>query len=324
MWKEILWVKPKVDAGDAKRMERTLSQRFATATQRFGVGLKAILKGSLFGLSVGLVSKLLNPLEELTDRIKSLMEEGSNLTNLADEFNTDPGKIKRLQDVGKSLGLAPDKLQELMTKYAKAVEDGRDALAKGETLSDASKSVQNFLGQQDLAEGFFSFINNLKNDPNRTQAEQNVFGGRLHGPEKKFVNANFPAAFAAINEPGVDQINAAVNNAANASDVQARLSTENETKAFVSDSKRPLSNYVKTLEAAANAKAERLSANFNQFEALRKAADEIQGVKNGLETLNNNLLDGIGQIRGLKNDLKETLPKMTKELGKAGDRGPKF
>lgn len=321
MWKEILWVKPKVDAGDAKRMERTLGQRFGAVTRRFGAGLKGIIKGSILGISLGVISKLLNPLEAVEQRIKDLIGEATDVRDLADRLNTDPGKIKRLQDVGASLGLSPEKLQDLMVKYAEAVQEGIDAKKKGEMGSEASQAVSAFADEKDLAEGFFQFIQSLAKSPNQAATEKVVFGEQQFGAAKKFIGADFKKEFAGL--PSVDTLNTAVNNSANAGDVQNRLKASRESRSFVLDSAQPMSAIVRRLEETEKARAARLSENLKDFESLKRAADGIEGIKTAVEQINNKILDGFGQIKGLKDDIKQQIPKVINELGRAGDRGPK-
>lgn len=320
MWKEILWVKPKVDQGDAKRMERTLSQRFQTATRRFGMGLKGIIKGSVFGLSLGVLSKLLNPLEAVQDKVKSLLEQGADIRDLADRFNTEPGKIKRLQDVASSLGLEPEKLAELMEKYAKAVEEGQKDLEAGNPLDAGSQAVSEFSNEKDLAEGFFKFIQSLSGDKNRGKIEEAVFGEKQYGAAKRFINADFAKQFAAINEPSAAVLTKSVNNAANAGDVQAKLKTQRETEGFVKDTKNPLEAMVRQMEASNLAQARKESEDFSRFQVYKKAADEITEVKNFFQEMNFHLLNGIGQIRQLISEVQSLKNYLPRWLRGGGDK----
>ncbi len=73
MFSEILRIKPVLDSGAAKQMEQSLSARFSSIAKRFGGGLKSVIKGSLLGISIGLLNRLLNPLEALEEKIKNLL-----------------------------------------------------------------------------------------------------------------------------------------------------------------------------------------------------------------------------------------------------------
>jgi hypothetical protein len=163
MFTEILKVKPVLDTGSAKQMEASLSARFARVAQRFGTGLKHVIKGSILGISLGLLNKLLNPLEALEEKIKTLLGQGGDIRDLADRFGTTPGQLKRLQDVAGSLGVKPDELKDLLTKFADAVENARKELQDPfQERSAATRAVQNFVGEKDLAEGFLKFLGGLQ------------------------------------------------------------------------------------------------------------------------------------------------------------------
>ncbi len=165
MFTEILRIKPVLDGAASKQMENNLSARFARVATRFRGGIMAALKGSILGVSLGLLNKLLNPIEALEDKIKSLLGQGSDIRDLADRFNTSPANIKRLQDVGSSLGVTPDKLNDMMTKYANAVEQAKQELENPfQERSPSTNAVKNFVGEKDLAEGFFQFLRSLNNE----------------------------------------------------------------------------------------------------------------------------------------------------------------
>lgn len=163
MFNEILRIKPVLDSGSAKQMENDLSSRFARVATRFGSGLKSVIKGSFLGISLGLISKLLNPIEALEDKIKALLAEGTDIRDLADRFNTSGGRLKQLEDVSKSLGVTPDQFKDMLLKYAQAVEKGREELNNPFIEPSASTvAVKQFVGEKDLVKGFSQFITSLQ------------------------------------------------------------------------------------------------------------------------------------------------------------------
>ena len=158
MFNEILRIKPVLDDGSAKQMEQSLSSRFARVASRFGSGLKNVIKGSFLGISLGLISKLLNPIEELEDKIKKLFGEGTDIRDLSDRLGSTPGQVKQLQDVAQTLGVAPDQFKDMIVKYAEAIEKGREELANPFTeKSGSTLAVRNFVGEKDLAKSFTDF-----------------------------------------------------------------------------------------------------------------------------------------------------------------------
>lgn len=163
MFSEILKIKPVLDSAAAKNMQASLTGRFALVAQRFGKGLQQVIKGSVLGISLGLLNKLLNPLEALEEKIKNLLGQGEDITDMADRFGTPPGQLKQLQDVAQSMGVTPDEFKNLLTKYAEAIEKGRQELANPfETPSAASIGLKQFVGEKDIAKSFTDFLGSLK------------------------------------------------------------------------------------------------------------------------------------------------------------------
>jgi hypothetical protein len=163
VFNEILRIKPVLDDASAKQMEQSLSSRFARVAGRFGQGLKSVIKGSFLGISLGLISRLLNPIEALEDKIKKLLGEGTDVRDLADRLGSSPGQVRQLQDVAQSLGVAPDQFKDLIVKYAEAIEKGREELANPFTeKSGSTLAVRNFVGEKDLAKSFQDFLTSLR------------------------------------------------------------------------------------------------------------------------------------------------------------------
>jgi hypothetical protein len=163
VFNEILRIKPVLDSGTANQMEASLTSRFARIAGRFGQGLKAVVKGSVLGISLGLLNKLLNPLEALDEKIKKLLGEGSDFKDLADKFGTSGGKLKQFQDVAQSLGVSPDAFREALTKYNDAIEKAREEIANPfQEKSASTQIVGRFSNQKDQLEGFKSFLAFLK------------------------------------------------------------------------------------------------------------------------------------------------------------------
>jgi hypothetical protein len=160
---EILKIKPVLDTAATAQMEQSLSARFSRVAQRFGQGLRSVIKGSFIGISLGLISRLLNPIEALEDKIKKLIGEGTDIRDLADRFNTSPGKLKQLQDVAQTLGVNPEQFKDMITKYAQAIEKGREELQNPFVQpSSTTLAVKQFVGEKDIAKSFTEFLMSLK------------------------------------------------------------------------------------------------------------------------------------------------------------------
>lgn len=173
MLTEILRIKPVLDESTAKQMEASLSARFARVAGRFGSGLKQVIKGSVLGISLALLSKILNPIEALDTKLKTLLGHGTDLSDLAEKFGTSPGKVKQLQDVAQSFGVTPDQFKEVITKFADSVEKARDELANPFQEKSASTVILgNIAKEKDLAEGFKQFLTFLKTTGKGTGTDQ--------------------------------------------------------------------------------------------------------------------------------------------------------
>lgn len=163
MFTEVLRIKPALDDASAKQMEQSLAARFARVASRFGEGLKSVIKGSFLGISLGLISRLLNPIEALEDKIKNLLGQGNDIRDLADRLKSTPGQVKQLEDVAQSLGVTPDQFKDMITKYAQAIEKGREELQNPFVEPSASTiAVRQFVGEKDLVKSFSDFLTSLK------------------------------------------------------------------------------------------------------------------------------------------------------------------
>lgn len=147
-------------------MERTLHQRFGRAAATFGRGLKSALRGSLLGIGVALLNRLINPIKEIEDRIKEILGQSQDLTEEAARFNTSTGQIQRIKSVAGSLGVKPEALKDLMGKFATAIEGARLETDPTAVKSADYRVLQNYLGEKDLGKSFIQFLSDLKDTGN--------------------------------------------------------------------------------------------------------------------------------------------------------------
>jgi len=320
MFNEVLRIKPVLDNASAKQMEQSLSKRFATIAGRFKGGLMAALKGSILGISLGLLNKLLNPIEAMEERIKSLLGQGQDIRDLADRFNTTPGQMMRLQDVGASLGVTPDQLKDMLTKFANTVETARKELADPfQQRSEGTQAVKNFVGEKDLAEAFFQFLQSLRAEgkssgrdvfygehrtekrrltgaESRADFERAVFGEELHGGQRRLVDADFPKQLAKLNEPSAEKLTRAVNKNAALGDQDAILKTRNATRNFLGGTAQMNAKMIADMEKAQALENERENKRLASYEDIRKAADGIEEAKKVLMDIGAQLTKGVGYL----------------------------
>lgn len=187
MFKEILQVVPKLSAGDLNAMEGSLNSRFTRVAKRFGKGLLgALTGGGIAGVALDLVNKILNPLKETQDAIDRVLKQGDDIVTNAKQFGTTAGKLFRLQQLGKSVGLDPESLNVLLEKFQGAVV---------QATQDPNKetSVRAYVGSKDMADAFFEFIQSLQK-MNKTQqvlVQQDVFGEKQILRMAQFLQTDF-------------------------------------------------------------------------------------------------------------------------------------
>ena len=311
MFTEILRIKPKLSEADARTMENRLSSRFGRIAKRFGSGLKAAMKGTLVGLSLGLLAKLLDPLKEMEDRIKALLKLGEDTSEQADRFGTTSGKLRRLQDVSKIIGVDPDRLSELMNKYAEAIEKGRAELLDPDPEKEKSASTKvlgNFLNDKDIAQSFYEFLNSLKNaDPaTRRTAEMEVLGGGQTGAARKLIEADFAKEFARLGGPDSDKLGSALDKLAALEDRRRLAETKLEQQNIVQTSGKVNNGIVDKFSAAAKRDQVQELKDLSNIERLQKAQEGIDELAKLLTWILDFARMGVGYLGDLVKFLKES------------------
>lgn len=173
-WSEVLKVVPKLDSSALAQMESSLSNRFGRIAKGFGKGLLTALKsGAITAAVLTIVDKLLNPLKETQEAIDKILHRGDQIVTNAKQFGTTAGKLFKLQQFGKSVGLEPETMNLLVEKFQSAV---------AQAALDPTKpsAVKQFVGEKDTAEAFFEFIQELQkmNATQKSLIQQEVFGER--------------------------------------------------------------------------------------------------------------------------------------------------
>lgn len=358
MFSEVLRIKPVLDSSTAKQMETNLATRFGRIAQRFGGGLKAVIKGSILGISIGLLNRLLNPLEALEDRIKNLVGQGSDIRDLADRFGTSAGTLKQIQDFGKSVGVDPDKLKDLMQKFAQAVETAREEIQDPtKVLSPSSIAVRQFTSEKDLGKGFLDFLLSLRREgqtsgrdiffsdyekqaaaqraaqgkvlsdderqllasrglirhqtgqESRQEIERTVFGEQLFGSQKRLVETDFNSQLGKLNEPSLQSLNSNINKLAGLSDQKNFLEVQSENKVLAETAKTLNAQMIADMEAAKQREEKRTTDQLKSYEDLRRGADAVEDLKEGMA----NLLSNVSSLLGELKNLTSFIPKITSQ-----------
>src|SRR5690606_16209352 len=114
MFHEVLRIRPVLDRGATAQMERSLNSRFTRVASGCRSGLMRALRGRILGVGKGMITRLIQTLAALEERVKKLMGEGEELSDLAERMGAKPGQLKQLQLAGQALGMSPEKFNEML------------------------------------------------------------------------------------------------------------------------------------------------------------------------------------------------------------------
>lgn len=328
MFSEILNIKPVLDPAQSKKMEESLSKRFRRVARKFGKGLEGALKGTILGISLGLLQKLLNPIQELEDRIKALLGESADISDLADKYGASPGEVRELQDTAQALRVKPEELVGMLDSFAKSVQSAQeelDNLKPGEVLSETSNNVRQFVGRENMIEAFSNFLvslNKVGQGPGyarklpgggtkqltglqaRQEVERNVFGDKLSGPQRKLLE-NITKVDLGKNYPGIDQVDAAARKGTALADQQALSETVRNTQSFVNGVGNTSSQAITAMETLARQSQQELDSRLKSYASQAKTAETIGEIMLVLKDLVAKITEGLSLIVNLFGDVKE-------------------
>jgi hypothetical protein len=234
---DILKIIPKMDSSDLKKLEDQLQSRFTKISKKFGKGLMDVLKGGgIAGLALGLIDKLLNPLQAVQESIDRMLKTSDDLATQANQFNTSSGKLFKLVQIGKSAGLDQEGLFTLITKFQTAV-----AQAKADPNDQSVSAVRNFTNEKDTALNFFNFIQSLQKLDRNQQllVQQQVFGEKQIGKMSEFLNLDFAKQFRAtgLDNQSSETFTKSIDKMAKLSDLADILKVKNENKDIIDKSR---------------------------------------------------------------------------------------
>jgi hypothetical protein len=185
----ILRLTPKADPAGLNDMENKLSKRFAGVAKKFGVGLKrAILGGGVTALALGVINKILNPLQETQAALDRILGQTDDVVTAAKQFETTSGKYFKLQQLAQYSGIDEGSLQLQLTKFQTALAEER-AKKPGEEKG----TLQNFTGFTDTVDAFVAFSESLKTmkPDDRILIQKEIFGEKAIGKMSDFLNLDF-------------------------------------------------------------------------------------------------------------------------------------
>jgi hypothetical protein len=184
---------PKLSASELGTMEKKLNQRFKKVAKTFGKGLGAsILGGGLVGAAMGVVDKILNPLQATQEAIDRSLKSADDVVTNARQFGSSPGELARLRAMGQAKGIDPSDLDVMLSKYQGAIADANKDPSK-------ASAVANYRDDKNIVTSFFQFMQNLgrMDDMNaRRSAQEEVFGEKQILKMADFLNQSSDEWFA--------------------------------------------------------------------------------------------------------------------------------
>lgn len=283
MFSEILKIIPKLDAKTLRQMQDALQSRFTKLSKAFGKGLVSAIKGGgIAGIALGLIDKLLNPLKEVQEAIDRTLKTSDDLATNAKQFNTSTGKLAKLVTIAKATGLDQDNLFTLITKFQTAVAE-----AKANPNDPNVNSVKNFVNQEDTAQAFFGFIQQLEKMTKDQQVliQQQVFGEKQILKMADFLQSvGDPKTLAAIvKNTGIGGITSekasrAINKNADLNDLSGSLSAGRDFTDLIDKSKAITEDMIRTRDKSEKLRLQRETQqiqSYNDLAAISQSAEKI-------------------------------------------------
>lgn len=303
MFKEILWLQPKVTPGDLAKMESSLGRRFTNLAKKFGKGLTAALSGGgIAGLALGLIDKLLNPLKETQEAIDRVLKQGDDIVTNAKQFGTTAGRLFRLQQLAASTGLDQGSLDMLLAKFQTSV---------AEAAADPNKqtSVRQFVGETDTAEAFFQFIQALQKMEKNQQilVQQEVFGEKQILKMADFLQTDFAAQAKLLGGPTSETLTPGLEKLGAANDLKDALEARRTLTDTLEKSRIINEDMVRAQDEQAKLELQKENNQIKSYEDLAA----ISAASNEILNLGKEALLGVTSMVVKLTDLTNNVKKMT-------------
>lgn len=332
MFSEILKIKPQLDNAQAAKMEKDLSSRYARVAKKFGNGLKNAMKILSGGILLTLLSKLMNPLDELEEKVKSIVNLGKDLNERAMEFGTSAGELKKFQDaLYVRGGITPDASAKMIESVRDLIEKARVEIRNtGNTQSAETDAVRNFaltndtdyvkitkeilnsLGVARRGNGFTNFnvggdkgVIELSGDDYSKEFEELIFGDRFRGSLERLIASGVVDSLNAVNTP-VSRINEEATRLATVAETDRAMETKVSTDDFVKSAELISNRTVTSLWEKQAIELEGVRNDLKKIDSLIEAAKGIQEVLNSFRSLISTITSGIGEIVGFIRKLKDS------------------
>ncbi len=335
MFSEVVKLVPTIDRAGLNSMFQNLSARFSGVARKFGDGMKAALKfGGLGAITSLLAAKLLNPLQKAEELIDKIIGKGDDAVTNAEEFNSDPGKLLRLEAVARAKGLDAEQLRSLISKFQGALAKEQEAATAPAKLEQKLSETQDplkrqelqiqlkaardgaaeggvlheFINETDTVDAFFKFIQSLQkvDKPTQTVVQSQIFGERVRGKAAEFFNATDLAEILA-KLPSSSTLKTAAEKTGKLSDQKDLLTAIRETEDFVTKSTLVKESQIIAIDQSERQANRGDDKTLQRFDALKSSSIAIQELTQKFDAfatdfINNvapELIKGINIISGV-------------------------
>ncbi len=332
MFTEVIKLVPTLDRSALSSMFENLSKRFSSVARKFGDGMKSALKfGGLAGIATALISKLVNPLQKAEEIIDRVLNKGDDAVTAAEEFQSTPGKVLRLQALGRAKGLDPETIFNLVRKFQGALAKEQEAIAAPEKiqrkLAETKDPVQRlalqaelktaretaqqggvlheFINEKDIVEAFFKFSQSLSalgrtDKAQQTVAETQVFGEKVRGKAVEFLNAtDFASILSKL--PSAKTLDVAATKTGNLNDLKDLLTGVRETEDFVTKSTLVNETQVKALDQSTRLSDKADNQTLQRFDALKSSSIAVQELTAKFDQFTTDFLNNVApeMVKGI-------------------------
>jgi tetrahydromethanopterin S-methyltransferase subunit G len=286
---EILKIKPQLDNADLNKMERTLGQRFQKIAKKFGGGIMSVLKaGGGIGIVLGLIDKLLNPLQAVQETIEKVLSTSDDIATNAQQFDTSIANLSKLVFIAKGSGLAEGDLYTIMQKFQTAL-----ATASKDKTSGDFMALKNYVGEKDIAKAFFQFIQELKKMDKNSQVlvQQQIFGEKQILKMSEFLNKDFAQFLkqSGLGNVSTKRLGQAVTKSADLNDILQGVRAANEAKNIIAASSKITADTVKAITDKEYSDQQREIDRIDAFKNLASISNAVTDILRIVDEVMNQL-----------------------------------
>lgn len=314
------WIKLKVrlDPAALSAALRNLNTRLLRVARTFRTGLMNAFKFTPYALGLAVLSKVLNPLKEASEILDRMLNRGDDAATFAEEFGSDPGKLLRLEAIGTAKGLDQATLRRLLLAFQSelAAERHNQANPNNKISTVAPGLLKNFVGETDVAEGFFKFVQAMQalSPDERTNAQQLLFGEKLRGKASEFFNSKDFRGI--LNElPTADDLARAALGLAELSDKRDRQTAVREAQDIINKERLANEGMIDAIDRGERQRLKSEDESLRQFTDLQNVSEAMnQLVVMGKGFVTNFLNVVAPAIVTGANFIVESVPKIQKTI----------